>query len=288
MADKKNLQCAMCHKEYASLEDLERHWGEHFKHYGPTEDSGVKRRDEPKKHKFCDYCNFKTSLTIAMNRHVKINHSTEVKQPQVAEIMPEVSQVKGTSMSAKNGESMAFKQCFQCNFKSIKMSALQLHVKRVHEKVNDHHCTLCDFATSRSDTLERHTKAVHMSEVKDYACSKCSYETKQKYHLAAHTKSVHDKIKDIHCTLCDYKTSERSKLKRHTKIVHIETEVKDHQCTLCGYRTNLIDSLKSQIKSIHDKIKDHHCTLCDYKTSKRSHLKIHNERVHMACAKDRK
>ena len=108
MADKKNLQCVMCHKEYVSLEDLERHWGEHFKHYDPTEDSGVKRRDEMKKHKTCDYCNFKTSLTIAMNRHVKINHSTEVKQPQVAEIIPEVSQVKGTSMSAKNGESMAF------------------------------------------------------------------------------------------------------------------------------------------------------------------------------------
>ena len=68
--DNKNLQCAICHKEYETFKDLEHHWGEHFKHYGPTEDSGVKMKDELKKHKSCDHCEFKTSFKVAMNTHI--------------------------------------------------------------------------------------------------------------------------------------------------------------------------------------------------------------------------
>ena len=109
MADKKNLQCAMCHKRYESLKDLERHWGEHFKHFGPTEDSGVKWSAEPKKLKSCYHCDFKTSLTIALNSHVKRNHSNEVEQSLVKEIIPEVQ--KYISTFGKNDKSKAIKQC---------------------------------------------------------------------------------------------------------------------------------------------------------------------------------
>ena len=62
------------------------------------------------------YCSFSASGKGNLNQHVVAKHS-------------EVT-----------GEKVTFFQCYQCPFKSPQNAWLGKHIKKVHEKINDHIC----------------------------------------------------------------------------------------------------------------------------------------------------
>ena len=70
--------------------------------------------------------------------------------------------------------------------------------------------------TKRPTALNRHIKSVHDGK-KSFKCSACNFETAKKITLKKHMESVHE---DFKCKICEYKTAEKRSLKIHMQYVH--------------------------------------------------------------------
>ena len=162
--------------------------------------------------------------------------------------------------------------CDLCDFKCKNKSNLQVHIKRIHDKIKDFECDKCEYKCSNSCDLNIHIKRVHL-KIKDFKCDKCDVTFSENGNLQKHIKAVHNKIRDQECPDCDYKSSTKSNLQLHIKAVHYK--IKDVECDKCEYKCSCRSQLKTHIKMVHDKIKDHECPDCDYKCANNSHLQQH-------------
>ena len=81
-------------------------------------------------------------------------------------------------------------KCRKCGKIIASQLYLKAHIKRVHEKIKDHHCEYCDKAFSTSSDLSKH-KTTHQENRQHYKCNKCEKKYLRKDHLNQHYISSH-------------------------------------------------------------------------------------------------
>ena len=79
-------------------------------------------------------------------------------------------------------------KCEECDYKCSSKCELNVHIKKVHDKIKDHECKECDSKFSTGGDLNQHIKAVH-NKIKDHECKKCDYKCSSGYDLNKHIKT---------------------------------------------------------------------------------------------------
>ena len=118
--------------------------------------------------------------------------------------------------SPKSNSSSEF-CCNQCQKKLSSNQRLLLHIKSVHDKIQDFACIHCEQKFSERGNLQLHVKAVH-DKIRDHQCTQCDVQFSYRWLLNLHIKSIHDQIRDEECPTCDFKTSGIGNLREHLKV----------------------------------------------------------------------
>ena len=69
-------------------------------------------------------------------------------------------------------------------------------------------------------------------------------------------------------------------LKSHIKNVHLNEGTKDHICDTCGQAFKFLQTLKTHVKYVHDKVKEHVCELCNKRFARITDKNTHIKKVH--------
>ncbi len=56
-------------------------------------------------------------------------------------------------------------RCEKCDSQFSHLGHYKDHMKRVHDKVKDHHCTMCDFSAIRCYMVKSHMQRVHNQKI---------------------------------------------------------------------------------------------------------------------------
>ena len=225
----------------------------------------------------CPKCNFSTTKTRYLNRHIKHIHS-KVSSFKCQDCEYKTNRKDKFKNHVKAiHEKVRDKKCPHCDHACSDTWSMKSHIKSKHLKIKDNHCQICEKAFSQSRHLKTHIKLVH-AMVKDFHCPTCEYSTGSKPTLKLHIKVKHNKIKDMKCPHCNYSTGQPSSFRIHIK--HVHTKVKDLKCRHCDYITSYPASLKVHIRSVHAMQRDHKCLKCDYKSAQLGNLKTHVKVVH--------
>ena len=98
-------------------------------------------------------------------------------------------------------------QCEKCPFETRHKCSLRLHVKSIHQKINDLICQLCGYSTTYETNLDRHIKVHHLGITgKKYSCGKCSYATHISSNFESHKLIHREESQDrprVNCMMCD-------------------------------------------------------------------------------------
>ena len=223
-----NFECPACCTKHANLADMDEHLLIHLGHYEAPEKSKevicpkFGSEAEETHLQSCSQCEFKTRLSFALNRHVKIKHAYAgdlAKHRRLEKIEPQQKITDKACHTKMGQQKIKDKVCPSCAFQTVNASILSKHIKLVHCNIKNYNCPLCDYASPDKSSLNLHIKMVH-KKIKDYACSLCNFACSGKSQLTMHTKAVHEKIKDKKCPTCNYASSYTSHLAKHIRIAH--------------------------------------------------------------------
>ena len=161
-------------------------------------------------------------------------------------------------------------QCDKCQKRFSQKVNLQVHIKRVHDKISDMKCEFCDFAASTACEINKHTRVMHLSgpiRKKSHACNECKYSSYTQSGLIHHKKSSHTIVAEENqhkCEDCEKKFIHKSKLVIHIKRDHLK--IRKYTCNICDGKSFFTkQNLDMHIKSVHhDEEKEYKCTYCKY------------------------
>lgn len=202
-------------------------------------------------------------------------------------------------------------KCPHCPLIKHCNSAVQAHVRAVHDKVKSHRCTECSFVTSHLSAIGRHIKAVH-KKVRGHQCGICQANFKRKSHLVRHTSSIHENARphlcdecgksftelymlkthkryhneaedqQLNCTICSFSTIYEKAMRDHLLVKHRNEDTAGllHNCPECEYITARADNLVSHVDRVHRNLRPHACELCDHKFYTRKELNRHLFKAH--------
>jgi len=188
-------------------------------------------------------------------------------------------------------------QCPECG---KYLSNVNEHMKLVHYKIKDHHCSSCNYRACFKNDLEKHMRSIHgiksveptviiamksegvepFEELVDTTKSTnnklrtCPYCSKLLSNTKEHIKAVHLKEKNYFCDSCDYKTLFKSDLVKHNQLVHMKIK---KSCPECGKQ---VANLHEHIRLVHKREKKFKCNFCGYTCAKQSDMKKHTKNVH--------
>ena len=74
--------------------------------------------------------------------------------------------------------------CVQCDYKTVYLSNLTIHIKSIHEG-ECHPCPQCEYKGTQSSALKYHTKSVHGGV--HYPCDHCGYKATRQ--IVLHSKN---------------------------------------------------------------------------------------------------
>jgi len=168
-------------------------------------------------------------------------------------------------------------ECKICQKLFTKVTLLNQHVRRNHQKVKDIKCKSCDKAFYHTANLIKHTNSVHLGLRKE--CEICHGQfsdiNRHKKRVHSHTKST----EKIHCNVCGKAFSNKESLDSHVQYIH--TLGTNNQCEICNKMFSRIASLKKHKKSKHNSIKqDYECPECNKQLSCRDSLMGHIRNIH--------
>ena len=115
-------------------------------------------------------------------------------------------------------------KCEQCQFKTVWKTALNRHIRTVHNKIRNHKCGLCGFSFAQKSTLQHHVEAVH-KKLRKHVCEECGYSATQKSNIRTHMKRAHSfgskqSEQMLHCGYCEYFTRGEKNFRRHMASIH--------------------------------------------------------------------
>ena len=129
--------------------------------------------------------------------------------------------------------------CDFCYFKTVSLTACQIHVFRIHKL---RPCKLCHFYADSLPNLNFHQETQHGldpfspvgGEKKDILnCGHCDAEFKSNQGLKSHVDNEHNGVR-YSCKECDFQTSWRSSLKLHINAKHRGVL---YSCQECPFQT---------------------------------------------------
>ena len=144
MPQQTKFTCTVCWHDAESLQDLEKHWAIHLKHYydDPEEGSEVPNTDSRADTIQCNVCTFKARYNFMIQRHMKKVHE-RVKCPHCKYEVAGIDELSRHAKSHIDGE------------KEVISQNMPLSVKYTRK------CPKCTFEATTSDDIYSHLKSHH-------------------------------------------------------------------------------------------------------------------------------
>ena len=303
--DEKNnqYQCDICKKSFARKSNLIRHKNSSL-HSEQANDSP----QEKEKYK-CEFCEYKTYIFDALNKHIDIIHLKLSKEHKTCTVC-------STTFTSQHGlnlhlhtrhqveKNLKTYRCSICNFSTVRKSdfyhhlethngnakhqcnvcngmykskrLLQTHHRRIHEVREDRICSYCKKHFGRPSVLKEHIEVEHFGNL--YKCEICDKTFKQKDYLKRH-KNTHEGNVNYKCEICEKYFSDALGLKRHQKAHGANLKVQ--QCGICDKEFETTLGLKFHQKTVHGANLDpKQCEMCDKKFKSTPGLKYHQQTAH--------
>jgi uncharacterized C2H2 Zn-finger protein len=261
--------------------------------------------------KQCPHCEYTTSRGERLSIHIKVAHKKIDMFHQKNPALPSAKQQN--NLPNEIAGSAKRNKCPKCDFVTVGISLLNMHIKLVHKKIN---CVrppghsigkvtavvnLSGMVSGMGSTTSQgrisvKEKCVTMTTDSAVRDEKSTDTVKRE--LGTQSKKVRKNTKDKKCPQCEFVTGRKSTLQQHINSIHIETtggdvKIKDKKCPQCDFVTCRSDSLHRHVKSKHigtsekDKILDKNCTQCEFATCRADNLLRHVRSVHTKAGSDK-
>lgn len=206
------------------------------------------------------------------------------------------------------------KKCPICGKDFTETRKIPLHIKRIHTKVKDFHCSKCEYSAFTKFDITRHFKNVHLPKTENLdqrVCPECGKVFRgNNSQLTLHIKKKHLKIKKFECDLCSFSSYGKYEMRSHLEHVHIPKEFKTNypcplcpsilsssmglkvhhqhkhsgktpfECDQCKKSFSLKETLKTHIRNVHYQERKFACKLCPKKYGQSVRLRDHEHNVH--------
>lgn len=180
-----------CEYQAANRIDLERHVSHHVK----------------KSAYQCQFCNYSVKMARFLRLHVIRDHpGTKIDEmlPSGIKTSAAATKTKFNSFGRNKRKKFEYKNCGDCDFKTIHRSRLVTHIKMLHPK-----------STTALPPLLRKARP------DSYSCSYCSLQFKSLFGFEHHER-LHLKKSYHQCTFCSFSVSTLKHLKSHVKRAHLQ------------------------------------------------------------------
>ena len=128
----------------------------------------------------CKLCFFRTNISKAFEKHVRMKHAGGMFQCQHCDYTTTRSGNLKAHSRKHTGEML---QCQHCDYTTAQSGNLKSHSrKHTGEKLQ---CQYCDYATARSDHLKAYSRK-HTGEM--FQCQHCDFTTTQFGNLKSHSR----------------------------------------------------------------------------------------------------
>jgi KRAB domain-containing zinc finger protein len=161
-------------------------------------------------------------------------------------------------------------------------SALDRHIKIIHEKQKNHICSDCGKSFASKFELNQHYDGYHNEDSKaTRTCRFCEKVFMKQRNLCMHMQAVHSDNK-FSCELCFKSFSFKSAKDRHVKIIHHNQ--KEHKCEQCqkffGTRYDYRNHIEHYHSETPNEVGRYHCSECNKDFVSSSALTRHNRGIH--------
>ena len=103
--------------------------------------------------------------------------------------------------------------CLECGEKCKRLSSLELHLAKVHNREHLYHCVLCEYSSPCLKTVKNHV-STHKGP---FCCDICGAFLASKASLRNHLEGKHGS-KKFECDLCSFSSSRKFGLTQHMSI----------------------------------------------------------------------
>ena len=175
--------------------------------------------------------------------------------------------------------------CQLCGKDFRSTGCLDRHLAKEHETQDQPAsfvtCDQCGKGYGDKSRLKMHIKRSHggYKYQKDFLCVECGKILTSNSNLKQHIHRFHSNNKKTICQECGREFRHPFDLVRHIGQVHTAKE-RTEQCPQCDKRFYSAASLKSHIRSIHEKLKPWYCEVCPFRCSRLANLNDHRKKSH--------
>ena len=237
------MGCSICDKDFNKQDHLSQHF--FAIHSDNTYD--------------CKQCGRGFSFKSALGRHMKIVHENR------KDFMCSACGKEFGSRYDLNQHFEFYHQtgtpvisCSICDREFTKQEHLKMHHSAVHTD-NTFDCQSCGRGFSYKSALDRHVKVVHQNR-KDFICSACGKEFGSRYDLTQHFDGTHavendeEKRDSRTCKVCGKIFMKERNLKMHYTAVHTDATF---DCPVCAKKFSFKSALERHVKVVHENQKNH-------------------------------
>ena len=249
MHNNKSFDCDTCDRKFSYKTALDRHLRAGHGSDNEDSDDNIDNEEQSDKEHKCLDCGLSFKSTILMQKHFEELH--------------------------RNANGLT---CGICEREFTKQEHLNQHYFAVHTD-NTYDCKECGRGFSFKSALERHIKVVHENR-KDHVCSACGKEFGNKYDLNQHFEFTHQTgtpANVISCSICGREFTKQEHLKMHHSAVHTDNTF---DCKDCGRGFSYKSALDRHIKVVHENRKDFICSACGKEFGSRYDLNQHFDGTH--------
>lgn len=167
--------------------------------------------------------------------------------------------------------------CETCDLPFSRMDHLKAHFIARHTG-NQFNCDECGRSFRYKSALDRHVKVIHENQ-REHICSKCGKTFGSKYDLMKHYETSHDDVKKAQrtCMTCGKLFSKERNLQIHILAIHGE---KSFECEKCGKKFSFESAKDRHVKVVHLNQRSHQCDFCKktfgVKNDLRDHIAFHH------------
>ena len=163
------------------------------------------------------------------------------------------------------------RRCPQCGLKLFNKTALNNHMKRIHDNPDrPFKCAVCSKCFISKSELNQHIN-IH-NESKNFMCEQCGKTFRSKSYLERHYKT-HTGVKPFKCEFCGKMLSDKTGFTAHVRSHKGE---RPFQCDICGKKYTIKRHLTSHMM-IHSDLRPFECEQCGKTFRSRTNFRMHKD-----------